>query len=34
VDTWPRCLAWPDEQVSAVERWLAEGGELPEVLRA
>jgi len=22
VDHWPRCLAWPDEQVSAVERWL------------
>lgn len=33
VDHWPRCLAWPDEQVSAVERWLAEGGDLPEVLR-
>lgn len=31
---WPRCLAWPDEQVAEVERWLAEGGELPEVLRA
>jgi len=31
---WPACLAWPDEQVAAVERWLAEGGELPEVLRA
>jgi len=33
-EIWPRCLAWPDEQVAAVERWLAEGGELPEVLRA
>lgn len=32
-DVWPRCLAWSDEQVAAVERWLAEGGELPEVLR-
>ncbi len=31
---WPLPLTWPDEQVSAVERWLAEGGELPEVLRA
>lgn len=34
VDAWPRCLAWPDEQVSAVERWLTDGGELPEVLSA
>lgn len=31
---WPRCLAWPDEQVAAVERWLAEDGDLPPVLRA
>jgi len=30
---WPRCLAWSDEQLAVVERWLAEGGELPEVLR-
>lgn len=30
---WPRCLAWSDEQVAEVERWLAEGGEPPEVLR-
>lgn len=26
-------LAWPDGLVAAVERWLAEGGEPPEVLR-
>lgn len=32
VDVWPRCLAWTDEQVAAVERWLAEGGAPPEVL--
>jgi len=31
---WPRCLAWSDEQVAEVEHWIAEGGELPEVLRA
>ena len=30
---WPEMLAWSDEQVVAVERWLAEGGEAPEVLR-
>lgn len=30
---WPRGLAWPDGLVAAVERWLAEGGEPPEVLR-
>ena len=30
---WPRCLTWSDEQVAAAERWLAEGGEMPEVLR-
>lgn len=30
---WPRCLTWSDEQVSEVERWLAEGGAPPEVLR-
>ncbi len=30
---WPRCLAWSDEQVAEVERWLAEGGAPPEVLR-
>lgn len=33
VDHWPTCLAWSDEQVAEVERWIAEGGELPEVLR-
>lgn len=31
---WPRCLTWSDEQVAAVERWLADGGEMPEVLCA
>lgn len=31
---WPACLAWSDEQVSAVERWLTEDGALPAVLRA
>jgi hypothetical protein len=33
LQVWPRCLTWSDEQVADVERWLAEGGELPEVLR-
>lgn len=32
-DAWPAALAWPDEQVAAVERWLAEGGAPPEVIR-
>ena len=31
---WPVCLTWSDAQVAEVERWLAEGGEPPEVLRA
>lgn len=26
-------LVWPNDQVAEVERWLAEGGEVPEVLR-
>lgn len=36
---WPACLVWSDEQVSAVERWIADlagvhgPAELPEVLR-
>lgn len=33
---WPRCLAWSDAEVAAVERWIAaENGEIemPEVLR-
>lgn len=31
---WPRCLAWSDEQVDAVERWLADtSAPFPEVLR-
>jgi hypothetical protein len=32
-DPWPRCLAWSDEEVADVKRWLADGGEVPEVLR-
>lgn len=31
---WPLCLAWSDDDVSAVERWHEQGGELPRVLRA
>lgn len=34
VDAWPAALAWSSDQTAAVERWLADGGELPEVLRA
>jgi hypothetical protein len=30
---WPRCLSWSDDQIAVVERWLAEGGPLPKLLR-
>ena len=30
---WPRCLSWSDGQVAEVERWLAEGGDPPALLR-
>jgi hypothetical protein len=33
VEVWPCTLTWSEEQVVEVERWLAEGGETPEVLR-
>ncbi len=26
-------LTWPEDQVTAVKRWLVDGGEMPEVLR-
>ncbi len=33
-DMWPDCLAWSDDQVAEVERWLVDSNaETPEVLR-
>lgn len=33
VTAWPAALTWTTDQRAAVRRWLAEGGETPEVLR-